>query len=175
MKNEEVNEWTDGGSGLCRGFGPGQILINDGGVHDLTTQTYDDRFWISDGSTVNIGDGVTINISMPSYNYPTTYIGIGAGQGFMNIPGTGQLIMDAGHATGLADSTDAYGELTMSGNAYLETAGIIGSQRGGSVSAISENATMYIAGGPSGGGPLMITASSWAIRTPGRPRPLSIS
>ncbi len=124
------------------------VQYNDGAVHDLTSITHE-QFWIDNGTTVNIGDGVVLTIDS-SDTYATSYVGAGGtgGSAYLNLSGSGQINYEQERAFGMGDDAPADGSveriLNMSGTSYMNPATLYIGMRGDSVINITDDAMLEV-------------------------------
>jgi len=124
------------------------VEYNDGAVHDLASITHE-NFWIDEGTTVNIGDGVVLTIDADT-TYATSYVGAGGGgtSAYLNLSGSGQINYEQERAFGMADDAPADDTaetiLNMSGTSYMNPATLYLGMRGDCVINITDDAMIDV-------------------------------
>ncbi len=124
-----------------------RVYYNDGALHNLTTQTHEE-FTIEDGTTVNIGDGVTLTLTRDGW-YASSYMGAYSnGSAYLNLSGSGQILYAQEMAFDIGDSAPADGTVeriaTMSGTSYMNPATFYGGMRSDGTFSITDDATLEI-------------------------------
>ena len=118
-----------------------RTYYSDGAVHDLATMT-SESLGINADTTLNIGDGVVVTLERES-TYSTSYVGVGDGEAFLNLSGSGQLLFAQEMAITTSDSEPA-GHITMTGTSYMNPATYYGGMRGAGTFTISDDAELAI-------------------------------
>ncbi len=129
------------------GSADARVYYNDGAVHDWVSHT-SESFSIEDGTTINIGDGVTITLTREQ-TYASSYLGAYSdGSAYLNLIGSGRIDFAPEMAMVLGDSAAADGTveriLNMSGTSHMNPATLYVGMRSDCILNITDDAMIEV-------------------------------
>lgn len=124
-----------------------RTFFSDGTVQNWSTTTLNGSFSIEKGTTINVPNGVTINL-IRSATYDTSFLATEAtNSAYLNLSGSGRIEFDAEMAFALSDASGGPGVqrvLNMSGTSYMNPATLYVGQRADCVLNITDSAMIDV-------------------------------